>query len=81
MTRSAIVRAPVAGLLASVALCPEADAKVQDGSFVGTIPCDALPALRALRTRVTMNVAEGRARYEREIQQPGVGAHLHLRAR
>jgi hypothetical protein len=47
-----------------------ADAQTRDGVYAGTIQCDALPALRPLKTKVAMTVAEGRARYEREILTP-----------
>jgi hypothetical protein len=72
VTARAIVSA--AGLLLDlVTLDREARAEVRDGSFVGTIQCDALPGQRPLKTKVTMTVAEGRARYEREIQHPTGG--------
>jgi len=51
----------------------EARAQIPDGNFIGTIQCDALQAQRPLRTKITMTVAEGRARYEREIQHPTGG--------
>jgi hypothetical protein len=49
---------------------PGAGAETRDGAYAGTIQCDAMPALRPLRTKVSMTVADGRARYEREILTP-----------
>ncbi len=73
MSRAAIAR--VAGLSLLAILAPSAGARAQarDGAYAGTIQCDALPAQRPLRTTVSMTVAEGRARYEREIQHPTGG--------
>ena len=70
MSRAAIVRA--AGVCLCAMLVPWAAARAQarDGAYAGTIQCDALPALRPLKTKVSMTVAEGRARYEREILTP-----------
>jgi hypothetical protein len=66
-------RAAVVGLLVFEVPWAETGAQTRDGNFAGTIQCEALPALRPLRTTVTMTVAEGRARYEREIQHPTGG--------
>ncbi len=60
-------------LLAAALVTTASVAQVGTGTFVGTIECEALPRLRPLRTKVTMAVADGRARYEREIQHPNGG--------
>jgi hypothetical protein len=68
-----IRRSAVIGLVAAVALWAQAGAQSLDGSFVGTIQCDALPRQGPLRTKVSMSVAEGLAKYEREIYHPNGG--------
>jgi len=68
VTTRASARAATIVLLAVAALATASVAQVGTETFVGTIECEALPRLRPLRTKVTMTVAEGRARYEREIQ-------------
>ena len=73
MTSRPGARAAVAALLAVALLSTVAVAQVGNGTFVGTIECEALPRLRPLRTKATMTVADGRARYEREIQHPNGG--------
>lgn len=65
MTAAPIRRAAVVGLLVLGAPWTEAGAQTRDGNFIGTIQCDALPAQRPLRTKITMTVAESRARSER----------------
>jgi hypothetical protein len=61
------------GLAALVLPGAAARAQPAAGAYAGTIQCDALPGLRALKTAVTMTVADGRARYEREILHPTGG--------
>jgi hypothetical protein len=68
-----ILRVAVIGVLAVAASWTAAATQSQDGEFVGPIRCDALPRQPALRTRVTMTVDEGQARYEREIHHPTGG--------
>ncbi len=70
MSGSAIARPMVACFLAMLAPWGGAAAQTRDGAYTGTIQCDALPALRPLKTKVSMTVAESRARYEREILTP-----------
>jgi hypothetical protein len=73
---SALIRRPtLVGLLAALACAAPAGAQSPspDGKFEGTIRCDALPRQRPLVTKVTMSVAEGQARYEREILDPAGG--------
>jgi len=60
-------------LLLAVGPSVPAGAQSSDGKFEGTIRCDALPRQRPLMTKVTMTVAEGQARYEREILDPTGG--------
>ena len=61
--------AGVAGLGFGAMLVASAPAVAQipTGTYVGTIQCDALPGMRALRTKATMTVADGHARIERQI--------------
>lgn len=73
MTGAPIIGAVMAGLVVLGVAWTETGAQTRDGKFAGTIQCEALPGLRPLRTGVTMAVAEGRARYEREIQHPTGG--------
>ncbi|HEY7141686.1 MAG TPA: hypothetical protein VIE44_16415 [Methylomirabilota bacterium] len=73
MRARAVARGAGVGLLAAAALSTVSVAQIQNGSFAGTIECEALPRLRPLRTKVTMVVADGRARYEREILHPTGG--------
>ena len=73
MSGAAVLGAAVAGLLVFGAAGTPAGAQTRDGSFAGMIQCEALPGLRPLRTQVTMTVAAGLARYEREIQHPTGG--------
>lgn len=73
MTGCPGARAGVTVLLAVGLLTIASVAEVGTGTFVGTIECEALPRLRPLRTKVTMTVADGRARYEREIQHANGG--------
>jgi len=54
-------------------LWAQAGAQSADGTFAGTIRCDALPRQKPLVTKVSMTVAEGLARYEREILDPNGG--------
>jgi hypothetical protein len=61
------------GLLSAAGLSIPAAAQSLDGNYTGLIRCDALPRQRPLRTQVTMTVAEGQARYEREIYHPNGG--------
>jgi hypothetical protein len=58
--------------LTTLSTLPEAGAQGCDGTCAGTINCEALPGMRALRTAVTMTVEGNRARYEREIH-PSTG--------
>ena len=67
------VRPTMIGLLLAAALAIPAGAQASDGTFAGTIRCDALPRQRPLVTKVTMTVAEGQAKYEREILDPNGG--------
>ena len=60
-------------LFAVWALSTVSVAQVRDGSFAGTIECEALPRMLPLRAKVTMVVADGHARYEREIHHPSGG--------
>jgi hypothetical protein len=57
----------VIGLAAVIGLWVQAGAESLDGSFAGLIRCDALPRQGPLRTKVAMTLAEGLAKYEREI--------------
>ena len=68
-------RAVVAALslLAALSAAPAARAEGRDGTYAGTIRCEALPGMRALRTAVTMTVEGDRVRYEREIHHPTGG--------
>jgi hypothetical protein len=61
MSRAAIVRAAGVCLCAMLAPWAAARAQARAGAYAGTIQCDALPALRPLKTKVSMTVAEGRA--------------------
>ena len=70
---SVVRRAAMIGLLGATGLCAQAGAQSADGSFAGTIRCDALPRQRPLVTSVTMTVADGQAKYEREILDPRGG--------
>ena len=70
MSPARIHRSAVIGLVAAVALWAQTGAQSLDGSFVGTIQCDALPRQGPLRTKVTMTVSEGVVRYERQIYHP-----------
>jgi hypothetical protein len=64
----------IAGVLFAVcALSTVSVAQVRDGSFAGTIECEALPRMLPLRTKVAMVVAAGLTRYEREIHHPSGG--------
>jgi hypothetical protein len=63
-------RATVIGLAAVIGLWVQAGAESLDGSFAGLIRCDALPRQGPLRTKVAMTLAEGLAKYEREIYHP-----------
>jgi hypothetical protein len=67
MSHVSTTRVAVACLLAMVVPWPEASAQSRNGTYAGMIQCDALPAQRPLKTKVSMTVADGRARYEREI--------------
>ena len=73
MSHVSTTRVALACLLATVVSWPEASAQSRDGTYAGMIQCDALPAQRPLKTKVSMTVADGRARYEREIQLPTSG--------
>jgi hypothetical protein len=64
----------IAALLFAVwALSTVSVAQVRDGTFPGTIECEALPRMLPLRAKVTMVVADGLPRYEREIHHPSGG--------
>lgn len=73
MSGAAVLWAGVAGVFVLGVASTRAGAQTRDGSFAGMIQCEALPGLRPLRTQVTMTVAAGQARYEREIQHPTGG--------
>jgi hypothetical protein len=66
-------RATLIGLTAVLGLFAQAGAQSLDGSFAGTIRCDALPRQRPLVTKINMTVADGMAKYEREILDPTSG--------
>jgi hypothetical protein len=70
MSRDSIACVAGACLLAMALPWSGASAQPRDGTYAGTIQCDALPAQRPLKTKVSMIVADGRARYEREILTP-----------
>ncbi len=67
-TRVAMVALFAVGTLSTTSV-----AQVRDGSFAGTTECEALPRMLPLRTKVTMVLADGLARYEREIHHPSGG--------
>ena len=73
MSALSIRRATLIGLAAVLGLWAQAGAQTVDGSFAGTIRCDALPRQKPLVTKVTMTVADGLAKYEREILDPTGG--------
>jgi hypothetical protein len=60
-------------LLVAIGSCAPVDAQSVDGSYAGTIRCNALPRQRPLVTKVAMTVADGQAKYEREILDPNGG--------
>lgn len=63
-------RVAMIGLVTTMGLWAPASAQSLDGSFAGLIRCDALPRQGPLRTKVAMTLAEGLAKYEREIYHP-----------
>lgn len=65
--------ATLVGLAVALGLWAQAGAQTVDGSFAGTIRCDALPRQKPLVTKVTMTVADGLAKYEREVLDPTGG--------
>ena len=54
-----------------------------DGRYVGVITCDVLPGQTAgaLKTEFSMTVAEGQARYEREVLRPTGNGRLGVTER
>jgi len=62
---------------------PAVGASAYDGRYAGTITCDVIPGqtVQSLKTDFSMKVANGQARYEREVLRATGGSRLGVTER